>query len=329
MKDPILVIGGAGFIGSCLVNKLAQAGHDVHVLDLATGEGILPETVTFHHGSILDPRVLQRAMRGKGTVFHLAAVAQLWAPDPEIYDKVNHQGTRTVIEAAMREGIQHLLVTSTSLILRGWRDVQPTPITAGNPLPPLEEMPGPYTRSKWRAHRAVEEAIQQGLPATILYPTVPIGPPGAFITDPTEMPKQFLSTPPMAYLETTLNLIDVEDAAEAHLLAAEKRTVGERFLLAGDDMPFRQFLQVLETVSKKRMPHRRIPYLVAAMAGHLGESLSRLTGKRPAATVEGVRSAKNPSSHDATKTRERLAWQPRSAEAAVTRTARALLKDDL
>jgi len=324
---PVLVTGGAGFIGSHVVDSLARSGHTVRVLDPAADRAAFPATVERHCGSILDPEALETAMAGATTVFHMAAVARLWHRNPAIYEQVNHQGTLAVLEAARRAVVQRLVVTSTALVLHGWRAPASDPVSEHSAPVPLSAMAGPYSRSKWRAEQAVQQAIEQGLPAALVYPTVPIGPPGPFITDPTEMLRQFLQRPPSAFLDTALNLVDVRDVAEAHIRVAGLTAPPRRLLLAGDSLPFTQLLELTASVSGRPMPRRRVPYSLAAGFSACSEGLARLTGRPPAASVEGVRWARHPRRYDAALARETVDWQPAGARRTVLDTLHSISVD--
>lgn len=328
MKGPVLVTGGAGFIGSHVVARLAAQGHEVRVLDPAARAARLPPGVESHAASLLDAAALAKAARGVRTVFHLAAHATFGASDAGLYERVNHLGTRALLKAAAEAGAERVLVTSTALVLRDWRDGGPRPLDETTPRPPLAAMPGPYSRSKWRAETAALEALAEGLPVTLLYPTAPLGPPGDWRTEPTEMLRRFLLHPPPAFLETLLNLPDVEDVAEAHLLAAERGRAGGRYLLAADDLAFSDLLAALAEVSGRAMPRRRIPGPLAMAAARIAEPVARLRGGIPAATVEGVRCALHPRRLDAGLAARELGWRPQSSLDAVRRAARAILDDE-
>ncbi|RMD87243.1 MAG: NAD-dependent epimerase/dehydratase family protein [Alphaproteobacteria bacterium] len=325
MSAPVLVTGGAGFLGHHLVRQLADEGVQVRVLDPAARATRLPGGVEVHAGSILDREALARAMEGVEVVYHLAARASLWSPDPALYERVNHQGTRAVLEAVAAAGVRRLVVTSTALVLKDWRDGGSEAVTEAEPRPPLAAMPGPYSRSKWRAEAAVLEAIADGLDAVLLYPTVPVGPPGGFLTDPTEMLKRFLLSPPPAYLETRLDLVDAADVATAHRLAARVAPAGGRYILCGEHLAFSELLRLLERLSGRPMPRRRIPYGVAAATAHAAEALARISGRPPAATVEGVRVARSPRPFSSGAARRGLGWQPRPLADTLSETVRAIL----
>ncbi len=326
LADPVLITGGHGFIGSALARRLAGAGYRVRIIDPAPRPEGLPDSVPSHRQSILDQGALTRCMQGVGTVFHMAAVARLYARNPAIYDRVNRAGTEAVIEAAYAAGVTRLVVTSTALVLRDWRR-RAARVTEDSPHPQLAGMAGPYSRSKWRAERSVREAMAQGLDAVLLYPTVPLGPPAGFVTEPTEMLRQFLTAPPPAYLDTTLDFVDVEDVAEAHVLAAAPAPAGGRYLIAGEGLAFRDFLDHLRDISGRSMPRRRIPYALAALTAQLGERWARLTGGQPPASIEGVRVARHAPFHDAARARDELDWSPRPVTETIRRAAEAVLAE--
>lgn len=326
LADPILITGGHGFIGSALARRLAGMGHRVHVVDPAPRPAGLPESVVSHTLSILDHDGLVPCMQGMGTVFHMAAVARLYARDPAIYDRVNRAGTEAVIAAARAAGVTRLVVTSTALVLWDWRRPAAR-ISENSPQPPLAGMAGPYSRSKWRAEALVRAGMAQGLDAVLVYPTVPLGPPAGFVTEPTEMLRQFLTAPPPAYLETTLDFVDVDDVAEAHMLAAAHAPAGGRYLIAGEGIGFGDFLGHLHAISGRAMPRHRIPYGLAAATAHLGERWARLTGGPPPASVEGVRVARHAPVYDAARARSELGWSPRPVGETIRRAAEAVLAD--
>lgn len=325
MKRRILITGGAGYIGSRLATMLAARGDWVRVLDTGAGNDRLPDSVERVTGSILDRKDLARAMTGIDVAFHLAAVAHLWLKAPERFDEVNHQGTRCVLEAAARAKVKRIVATNTALVLRGWDDPSRAPVSEDEPRPPIGAMPGPYSRSKWRADQAAREAIADGLPVVVLYPAAPVGGHDPHGTPPTKMLKQFLSDPPPVVLDCPLNFLHVDDIASAHLLAAAHARDGARYVIGDGYMRMRQVLAVLEETTGRPMPTRHIPYWMAAAAAHGAEAFSRLTGNAPVASVEGVRAAKFPRDLDGACAKRDLRWRPRSAEEAVARAARAML----
>lgn len=305
-----LVTGGAGFIGLHLVDVLLKEGLKVRVLDPAVKDRPMAAGAQRIEGSILDPNALKRAAKGVDCVFHLAALAHLWARDKKQYQAVNVEGTRAVLAAAREAKVKRVVVTSTETILRGWRDASAFPITEDDPVPMLDEMAGPYTRSKHRADQLVQEEAARGLDVVSLYPTVPVGPGDYALTAPSRMVLDFVRGKTPAYLNAALNFVAVEDAARSHYLAAQLAPAGGRYIVGGENLAMASFLDLLEAASGKRMPRRKVPYDLALAVATVSELLSNtITRKAPAASKEGVRLALNPSFVSTEKAKAELGFE--------------------
>ena len=170
MNKKILIIGGAGFIGRHIVSQLNALGMDVCVLDVIPRPHGIAATVKWQQGSILDQDILRETMQGKSIVFHLAALAHLGVPQKHRYHQINAIGTKNVLAAARFAGTEHLLITSTEVILRDWRQALTHPITVPETLPDMSAMAGPYCRSKLDAEIAARRAISAGQAVSLLYP---------------------------------------------------------------------------------------------------------------------------------------------------------------
>lgn len=310
----ILVTGGAGFVGGHVVRCLVTRGDRVRVLDPAPSPRIAG--VDWRRGSVLDAAELQRALDGVDAVLHLAAEARLGVPDPGRYQRINVDGTAALLDGAARAAVRRIVVTSTAAILRGWNDTDPTPIATGHRRPGLDAMAGPYTRSKHAAATRVLEAQAAGLPVHLIYPTVPIGPGDPTPTPPTAMLRLFARTPPPAYLDGSLNLVDVRDVASAHLAALDHADAAGQHLVSGVDLDFAELLALLARLTGRVMPRRRIPWGVALAAAFVEESWCRLRQRVPTASVEGVRLMRHRRRHDMDDL-ARLGLRPRPIAAAL------------
>ncbi len=321
IADPVLVTGGAGFLGRRLVRRLLAAGARVRVLDKAAdaadsalaGAELVPASVT-------DREAVRKALAGTRTIFHMAALTHLWLPDPQAYRRVNYEGTLIVLEEAWRAGIERFVHTVSEVVLRGWDDPDPSPIDENTPAAPVTRMAGPYSCSKWWADQAVRNAIAAGLPAVILYPAIPVGGDDRSRTPPTRMLEQFLFAPPPAYLDCALNLLDAEDIVTAHLLAAEQAPAGSRYVIGAPATPMSRLLAIVAEVTGRPPPSHRVPFPIALATARLAELRARRTGIPPLASVEGVRLARYPRPLDSTRARTELGWVPRPVEEAL-RTA--------
>lgn len=320
MSKRYLIIGGGGFIGRHLTRQLAESGAQVRVLDIISCPEQTPEQAEWHQGSILAMSDLTRSMEGIDIVFHLAALAHLGVPQTKRYEEINTQGTLNVLEAAKTSNIAHLLITSTEVILRDWRQAIASPLTVTDALPDIDGMAGPYCRSKLTAEIAARSAMKAGQPISILYPTVPIGPGDYNLTAPTAMIKQFLEAPPPAYMDCRLNLVPVEDVARAHVLAASQ-PAGGTYMLGGEDIDMATLLGWLSELTDKKLPKNTVPYALAALTAHVSSIGAKISGKAPLASVEGVRLAKHKVNVDSRPTTKTLGWNQGSAREAVERAA--------
>ncbi len=311
-----LVTGGSGFIGRHVVTALQARGAQVRVLDLAPPED-LPANVEFVAGSILDPQRLEAAMTGVRHVYHLAGIAKLWSRDRSDFERINAGGTAMVLRAAAARRVERVVHCSTEAILLPKRRGAAALIDE-SVQPVLADMPGPYTRSKLKAEQSVRAAVQDGLNALIVNPTVPIGPGDRNLTPPAAMLSMFLNGQSPAFLDCVLNLVDVRDVAAGMVLAAERGRTGERYILGGENVALRDLLSLLERISGRPMPKRAVPGWLALGSAAVTEWVADVvTARTPAATREGVRLALRSGPFDSRKARSELGYAPRPLQDAM------------
>jgi dihydroflavonol-4-reductase len=316
-----LVTGASGFVGSHVTRLLVERGHRVRALVRVASPARALEglPIEIARGDLADAAALAAAVRGVDWVFHVAADYRLWARDPRVIYDTNVGGTRRLIDACRTGGIDRFVYTSSVATLA---------VPRGAALPDertiarLDEMVGHYKRSKLLAEQLVLEAAARDLPAVVVNPTTPVGP-GDWKPTPTgRIIVDFLRGRMVAYLETGLNLVPVEDVAAGHLLAAEGGRVGERYILGARNMRLKEVFDVLARVSGRRAPARRIPWVLAAAAGGVCEGLSRMTGREPRVPLEGVRMARHPMFVDGSRAQRELAFMPGSVDDALDRAVR-------
>lgn len=287
-----MVTGGAGFIGLHLVDQLLRRGERVRVLDIDAVPLDLGPDVETHAGSVLDPDRVRQAMEGVRRVYHLAGNPNLWAAHKAEFDRINVEGTRVVLGQAARAGVERIVVTSSETVLRnGNRDTDAAGLEPERTLGP-EAMPGAYSRSKFLADRQAREAARHGVPAVMVYPTLPIGAGDRHLTPPTRMLLEFLKGTTPAYFDCELNLVAVEDVALGHILAAEKGRVGGRYVIDGENLWMHDILAILEEITGRSMPRHRIPYWLAFGIAAWSEFFAdHISHQPPLAPLEGVRLA--------------------------------------
>lgn len=306
-----LVTGGAGFIGQHVAAALAARGARVRVLDPAEPQG-LPASVEVLRGSVLDSLLLAKALKGCDWVFHLAAIPHLWIRNKRDYLQVNLEGTRSLLATAAALGVKRLIHTSTEAVLAG--TAQGLRVD-GSGTPRHKDMPGPYSRSKLLAEEAVLSAAAAGLPALVVSPTAPLGPGDRGCTPPTRLLLDLLNGRLPAYLDCMLNLVDVRDVAEGHILAAEQGAIGARYLLGGENLRFSDLATRLGAMTGLSMPQRRIPWWLAWVSAAVSETLADyVTRKPPAASLNGVRLVRRPLVFDSHLAHRALGWRTRPLE---------------
>jgi dihydroflavonol-4-reductase len=310
-----LVTGGHGFIGRHVVFALRAQGHQVRILDEAA-TAVPVQGAEFVQGSVLDRDTVLRALDGIDHVYHLAAVAHLWTPEMERFDRVNRVGTEILLSTAASKKVARFVHCSSAATLV-------SPHSAGAPIDEtasagLADMAGPYSRSKYLGERAALSAARAGQPVVVVNPTLPIGPGDESLTPPMAMLALYLSDRMPLSLNFVLNLVHVRDVARGMILAAQHGRVGERYILGGQNISLKQLAAMLERLTGKRAIKFWIPGQLALAAGVVSEWLAtRLTHRAPAATTEGVRLALRSAYLDCGKAQRELAYAPRPVGEAV------------
>src|SRR5215470_3270892 len=315
-----LVTGAAGFLGSHVTRQLVAQGEDVRVLmrPSSTNRAIADLPLEYVTGDLRDPASLHRAMQGVQRVFHVAADYRLWARRKrEIYDS-NVGGTKNVLEAAKRAGVERLIYTSTVATIAVDRPQPPNESTNAG----LEEMVGHYKRSKWMAEQEALKAAKAGLPVVVVMPTTPVGPWDWKPTPTGKIILDFLNGKMPGYVETGLNFVGVEECAAGHLLAAEKGKAGERYLLGGENLTLKQLLDTLSRITGLPPVRLKIPHGLALGVAYANTAFSRLLGREPSIPVEGVKIARHMMFVNATRAQRELGFQPGSVAAALERAVR-------
>lgn len=322
MRDGLnLVTGASGFVGSHVVRKLVAAQEPVRVLvrpesSLKNLEGLDIEICA---GDLNDPASLRKALQGCRFLYHVAADYRLWVADPSVLYRTNVQGTRNILEAARASGVKRVVYTSTvgALAISG----NGTPSNEKTPVS-LRDMIGHYKRSKFLAEAEALYAAKQGVPVVIVNPSTPVGSYDVKPTPTGQVILDFLNGRMPAYVETGLNLIDVEDVAEGHLLAMEKGRVGERYILGYKNVTLREMLEILGRLTHRKPPGLRLPHSVAMGLAAVSTSMSFITKRPPWIPLEAVRMSKKKMFFDSNKAVSELNLPQNSIEEALRKAVR-------
>lgn len=307
----ILVTGGAGFLGSHLVNELLNKDEEVRVLEQSGAQvDHLPlDRIDLVSADIRDQAAVNKATRNCSQVYHLAADPNLWRKDPQEFDKINHMGTVNVLRCALENGAEGIVHCSTESILT-------SETFDGGSVENLtlkeSDMLGPYCLSKFRAENAAFKMAAEGAPVLVVSPTLPVGPGDRRQTPPTRMSVAFCQGKLPAYLECQLNFIDVRDVASGMTAVMKRGRTGIRYLLGGDNLRLSDWLQVLADETGQKVPRYKVPYSLALAVAWFSECWAdNVDGKMPMATMTGVRLTKRSMFFDPSASLSELEIQPR------------------
>jgi dihydroflavonol-4-reductase len=313
--------GATGFVGSHVARALAAQGADMRLLVRANSntkniDDVKADRVT---GDLRDPASLEKGIAGCDVVFHVAADYRLWVRDPEEMYAANVEGTRAILEAARKNRVRRVVYTSSVATMgftsKGQSADENSPVS-------LDNMIGPYKRSKFMAEQVAIEAARSGQDVVIVNPSTPVGerdikptPTGRIVVD-------FLKRKFPAYVDTGLNLVDVTECARGHLAALEKGRTGERYILGGENLTLKQILDKLAAITGLPSPTVRVPYVLALATGVVHEIITgRIRGREPRATIDAVRMGRKKMFVSSAKAERELGWKHAPVDDALRRAA--------
>lgn len=288
----VFITGATGFVGAHVARAYASQGANLRLLTRQTSRldalsGMDADTVT---GDLREPERLRSALTGCDALVHVAADYRLWVRDPKQMYAANVEGTREILKIAREVGIPRAVYTSSVATMGFKRDGsivdEDTPVS-------LAEMIGHYKRSKFLGEQEAIRAARAGQHVMILNPTTPIGSGDAKPTPTGRIIVDFLNKKFPAYVDTGLNLVDVTEVARMHVVALERGTPGERYILGGENLTLKQILDRMSSITGLPSPTMKVPHAVAMAFAFFDETFTgKLLGKEPRATVEAVRMGK-------------------------------------
>jgi dihydroflavonol-4-reductase len=313
----ILVTGASGFIGSAVVRHLVKAGHQVRALVRSTSSRInlagLPAEIV--EGDLRDVESLIRAMAGIRYVFHVAADYRLWARNPQDIVRTNVEGTRNLMNAALRAGVERTVYTSSVATLKARPDGKASDETFRLEA---QSAVGAYKYSKVVAERLVETMVaEQKLAAIIVNPSTPIGPGDVRPTPTGRVIVEAAAGRMPAYVDTGLNLVHVDDVAAGHLAALQSGRIGERYILGGQDVLLGDMLREIARQVERAPPRLRLPRRLIFPIAYGAEAIARFTGREPFVTTTGLRLAKDRMFFTSAKAERELGYRARSYSEAI------------
>ncbi len=308
-RDLVLVTGASGFVGSAVAAAARTAGMRVRVLVRATSARTnIDSRDDVILGDLRDRASMAAALAGVRYLIHAAADYRLWAPSPDEIFRTNVEGTRIIMEEALRAGIERIVYTS-SVATIALRDGAPA--DESRPLPQREAV-GAYKKSKVTAERLVEEMVgRDRLPAVIVNPSTPIGPRDVKPTPTGRIIVEAAAGRMPGYVDTGLNLVHVDDVAAGHLAALHRGRIGERYILGGENVLLRTMLTEIARMVGRRPPRLRLPIGAVYPFALAAELWAHVSGKEPFATRDGLRMARHHMFFTDAKARRELGYASR------------------
>ena len=317
----VFLTGATGFVGSHVARALAAHGADLRLLirsssDLRNIQELRADRVV---GDLRDAASLKKAVTGCEVIFHVAADYRLWVRDPDEMYRSNVEGTKAILEAARENKVRRVVYTSSVATMgfqsNGHLATEDSPVSLGN-------MIGPYKRSKFMAEEIAIQAGRSGMNVVVVNPTTPVGerdikptPTGRIVVD-------FLKKKFPAYVDTGLNLVDVNECARGHIAALEKGKSGERYILGGENLTLKQILDKLAVITGLPSPRIRVPYVLALATGVVDQVVTgHIRGREPRATIDAVRMGRKKMFVSSGKAERDLGWKTVPVDDALRRAA--------
>jgi dihydroflavonol-4-reductase len=280
-----LVTGAGGLIGSSVVRALLEDGRDVRAMirpggDRRNIDGLDMEVV---EGDLLDTDSLHRALKDCDKLYQLAAVYTHWHPKGAGYIRdVNIEGTRNILEAASRYGLERIIYTGSISSI----GVFPDRLGTEDDWPDLEDCRRmPYRESKTISERMALD-YAKNMPIVVVTPASPIGPRDYKPTPTGRTILDFLNGKMWAYVDVGMNLIDVQDLAKGFMLAEERGRVAERYLLGNKNMYLKELFDRLSQMTGLAAPKYKFPKPLLRVFAEINEFIANMVKVEPIASVE-------------------------------------------
>jgi dihydroflavonol-4-reductase len=278
---PTLVTGANGHLGNNICRQLVARGESVRAMIRASAdpkplEGLALEIVG---GDILDADSTVRAAAGCGRVYHTAAGFVMWSRDPErdiIQPCVD--GTRNVMTAAVKAGVEKVVYTSTTGTMGFSLDAARPATESDHNTQPITH----YVRGKVAAEQeAFTIAARAKLPLTSIHPGFILGPRFFKVSESVRQIADFVNQGTPVYFEGGFSLVDVEDVAHGALLAMDAGGDRERYILSGENVTLKEVFDALAELTGLKAPTIKVPVPLLRVLAMLMEYGARLTGGRP------------------------------------------------
>lgn len=298
----VFVTGGTGVIGSALVTRLLERGDEVVALARSdsAAQALAARGTQVIRGDACDEDALAHGMEGCVRAFNVAGVNSLCVEDPRPMERLNVDGPVAAVHAAARAGVARLVHTSSAATIG-----EPKGTIGTEQTLPRGWYLSTYERTKTAGERAAKAAASEvGQDLVCVNPSSVQGPGRAGGT--ARFLLAFLDGRLKVFVPTTVSLVDIADCVEGHLLAAERGSAGERYLLNGMTLPIREALSLAAEVAGVKRDPRLIPGPVATAAASVAELGFKLAGRHPPVCREMVRTLLHGHRYDGSRAQREL-----------------------
>lgn len=284
----IFITGATGYIGNILALKLADSNNRVHALVRNPNEAknLNHPNIKLFEGNVNDIDSVKNAMHGCDHVFHLASFVRLWARPADIFFKTNVEGTANVLEAAVEKNVARFVYTSSTAVFG---------ISLNEPLsendPRIIGFNNDYDLSKCMAEKLVMDYAENGLHALIVNPSRVYGPGVETYSNPfTRLLNALIKGKVVPFPKcpgVIANYSYVHDVVDGHVLAMKYGRPGERYILGGENISYKEMLSVV----KELLPSSRLlplPKMLLQAAGTMQLLRFYCTNKQPAFTPAAI-----------------------------------------
>ena len=313
-----LITGAAGFVGAAVLRELLKKGHKVKALVRQSSvlNNLKNLDVEIVYGDLKDRESLKKSLKDCKYLFHVAADYRLWVPKPEEIYQNNVKGTENLMEEALNSEIEKVVYTSSVAVLgkpiNGDIANEKTPVN-------VSQMIGHYKKSKFLAEEKVKNLYKtRRLPVVIVNPAAPVGPRDIKPTPTGKMILDAAMRKIPAYLDTGLNIVHVDDVAKGHLQAFDKGKLGERYILGGENLTFKEILEIISNLCGHSPPKIQLPKKPLYPIGYIFEIFAKLFKlKNPMLTVDMIRMAEKKMFFSSEKAKKELNYKYKSAKNAL------------
>ena len=306
MSGTVLITGATGQVGHAIARRLADDGVEPRALVRSPERArVLPAGVQPVFGDVTDAPSLHAALDGCAMMYHSAGIPEQWRQDVGEFARVNVEGTRNVVEAALAAGVERFVYTSTDDVL-----VQAPGATFDESV--INPNPGqtPYQRSKQEADRIVTAALDRGLPAVFLHPAGLYGPAPFLVKGLNDLLVQLAKRKTPMLLPGGMGVVYSDDVADGHLRAAAQAPVGARYLLAESFQPLTDIARAVAANEPRAKVPRVMPLAIARAVSMAGERVAQATGRPPMIPRSVLLFLERATRPSGERARTELGWNP-------------------